>query len=275
MEKRVKIHKKEIKRVYNDLKSEGYTLRNISSKIGSDFRNCLYKGHSLDKEVFDKLHTLYGHEIKHKEVQHVDGKGKPDDLTKLIKCPETAELIGTILGDGHLTENFQHCLRITFCEDEQQLISRTETLCQSTIGKPPKKYELKDSRAIQLKVHSKELVKRLTELGLQTGDKVENQVDVPRWIKDKEEYQKRCLRGLVDTDGCIYTQSRDSRTIVRFKNRSKPLLTDFKELCRNLNIKTSNGGGQYSVQIASQTEVRKFIEKVEPIKARSTDLHKT
>lgn len=274
MEKRIKVRKEELKRVYNDLNSEGYTLRNISSKIGSDFRNCLYKGHSLDKEAFDKLRTLYGHEIKHKEIQHVDGKGKPDDLTILTKRPETAELIGIVLGDGHLTENFHHCLCITFCEDEEQLISRTETLCQSTIGMPPKKYELKDSRAIQLKVHSKELVKRLTELGLQTGDKVENQVEIPSWIKDKEEYQKRCLRGLVDTDGCIYTQSRDNRTIIRFNNQSKPLLAGFKEMCRNLNIKPSNGG-EHGVQVASQEEVREFIDKVDPIKARNTDLDKT
>lgn len=274
MERRVKIHEKELKRVYNDLKSEGYTLRNISSKMDSDFRNCLYKGHSLGKEAFDKLRTLYGHEIKHKEIQHVNGKGEPDDLSNLTECPETAELIGIVLGDGHLTENLQHCLCITFCEDEQQLINRTKILCQSTIEKTPKKYDLKGSRAIQLKVHSKELVKRLTELGLQTGDKVENQVEIPSWIKDKEKYQKRCLRGLVDTDGCIYTQSRDSRTIVRFKNQSKPLLTGFKEMCRNLNIKPSNGG-ECGVQVASQTEVRKFIEKVDPIKSRNTDLHKT
>ena len=274
MEKRVKFHKKELERVYRYLKSEDYTLRSINSKIDSDFRNYLYKGHSLDKETFDKIRSQYGNEIKHEEIRHVNGKSKPDDLTNLTECQDTAELIGIILGDGHLTENFQHCLCLTFCEDEQQLINRTKNLCQSTIEMTPKEYSLKDSRAIQLKLHSKELVKRLTELGLQTGDKVENQVAVPSWIKDKEEYEKRCLRGLVDTDGCIYTQSRDSRTIVRFKNKSKPLLTDFKEMCRNLNIKPSNGG-EYSVQVASQTEVRKFIEKVEPIKARNTYLEKT
>ena len=268
MERRVKVHKKEIERVYNDLKSKNYTLRTISSKINSDFRNYLYKGHSLDRETFDKLRRLYGDEIKYEELWHINGKGTPDDLSNLIMCPDTAELIGIILGDGHLTKNFQHCLCITLCEDEKQLINRTITLCQRTIEKTPKKYPLKDSRAIQLKLNSKELVKRFVELGLHTGDKVENQVGVPNWIMEKEEYQKRCLRGLIDTDGCIYTQSRDSRTIIRFKNRSNPLLVGFKEMCRTLNISPSNGGGQYSVQVASQPEVRKFIEKVEPLKAK-------
>lgn len=271
MEKRVKIHKKELESVYGDLKSEGHTLRNINSKIDADFRNYLYKGHSLDPETFAKLRSLYKDKINYKEIQHVNGKGNPDKLEKLRKCPEAAELFGIILGDGHLTKNSQHCLCITLHEEEQELIDHIQYLCKQLIGKKAKEYQLKDSRALQLKIYSKELVNKLTDFGLKTGDKVENQVSVPDWINDKEEYQRKCLRGLVDTDGCIYTQSRDDRTIIRFKNRSQPLLKDFKEMCRNLGIKPSDGGGQYSVQVASRPDVCKFISEIKPIKAKKTD----
>ncbi len=267
MEKRVRIPEKELKSVYQGLKSRNLTLREISSEIGSDFRNYLYKGHSLDLETFDELQKLYSRDIEHEEILFVNGKRQIDDTEKLDKNEKTAELIGIMLGDGHLRTEPQNYLCITLHEDEEKMIEHTAQICQSVTGKKPKEYVLKDSRAVQLKIHSKEIVEKLIELRLEPGNKVENQMSIPRWIKTDIEFQERCLRGLIDTDGCIYVQNIDGRTIIRFKNRSFPLLKDFKELCRRLDIKPSNGGGKYSVQVASQPEVRKFIEKIEPIKA--------
>lgn len=266
METRIEISESEAKKVYGELKKKDYSLREINSEIGTDFRNCLYKRHSLSKKSFKKLQSLYSGEISHSIKLHTDGKQSPDKVENLTKSIELAEFMGIMLGDGHLRTNGQNYLCVTLHEDETLLIEKTEKLCSSLTGKEPRKYELKGSRAIQLKVHSKEIVEELENLGLKSGDKVENQVGVPKWIKEEKSYSKACLRGLVDTDGTIYQQNRDSRTIIRFKNHSLALLDNFRQLCKELNIKTTKGGGKYSVQIAKQEEVNKFLEKIEPIK---------
>lgn len=75
-----------------------------------------------------------------------------------------------------------------------------------------------------------------------------------------------CLRGLVDTDGSVYRRSEDGYNIVYFKNRSLPLLEDFRELCDSIGVTTS-GAGEYAVQVASQEEVERFLSKIDPIKS--------
>ena len=46
------------KQIYLYLKFQKYTLSTISSIIGTDFRNALYKGHGMPKESFIKLEAL-------------------------------------------------------------------------------------------------------------------------------------------------------------------------------------------------------------------------
>jgi len=77
---------------------------------------------------------------------------------------------------------------------------------------------------------------------------------------------KACLRGLLDTDGTVFRQSIDDRLIIQFKNHSKPLLEDFEYMCSELEIKTSSGGNKV-VQVARQSEVQKFLDRVNPIKS--------
>ena len=54
-------------------------------------------------------------------------------------------------------------------------------------------------------VSRKELVRYLHELGLPIGNKIKQQFDIPEWIKCDTKFALACLRGLVDTDGCIFT----------------------------------------------------------------------
>jgi intein/homing endonuclease len=44
----------------------------------------------------------------------------------------------------------------------------------------------------------------LTSKGVVRGNKILQQFDIPEWIKASPEYKKYFVRGLVDTDGCLY-----------------------------------------------------------------------
>jgi intein/homing endonuclease len=271
MSTRIKIGTDHLEQVYRQLSDEGYTLDEISSEIDSEFRNFLYKQHSMDRETFQKLEELRGTEIDHNKIEYIDGKGRKDQIN-IEKNLKSAELTGLILGDGYLQERSQsqgtssYRLVVTVHQDENRLQKNAKNLLYSLTDKQPSIHDLKDCKATQIVLCSKEIVRELKKLGLQPGDKIMNQVNVPRWIKDDRKYMKKCLRGLVDTDGTIYRQTTDGRIIIQFKNFSEPLRLDFKHMCASLGYSPS-GAGKYTVQIAGQRQVQKFIDEIAPIKA--------
>lgn len=146
-----------------------------------------------------------------------------------LRCVELAELIGIILGDGGIPGN--HQLIISFN-------NKTDRAYSLFLGNILRKlfsinhhiHPRKDSNGADIVVNSSNLIDFLLKQGLIAGNKVKNQVDIPDWIKNKPEYQKACLRGLIDTDGSFYCHSYKSNgknykyIKLCFANRSKPLL---------------------------------------------------
>lgn len=276
MEKRYNVSKNEVARIQDILKKQGYSIRDINSEIDAEFKNYLYKGHSMSQEVFESLKELADCEIRFEEANYSNGKMEPDAFPDLEKCNELAELIGIILGDGHIRERSenrgdrhvsQYYLQFTFHEDEVELIDKTINLCEELFGYSPKKYSQKGKKAVHLKLYSKELIQELKDLGLETGNKVENQIIIPEWIFYSKEYEKRCLCGLIDTDGCVYKQRSDGRSIVKFSNRSKNLLVGFRKICLDLGY-TPSSAGQWEVQLAHQGDVENLLNEIQPLKGK-------
>lgn len=72
-----------------------------------------------------------------------------------------------------------------------------------------------------MRVSSVELSKFLVSIGLCVGDKIRNQIDVPGWIFEDQEYIKGCIRGLIDTDGNIARKNYHVKTLamqISFRN---------------------------------------------------------
>lgn len=277
-EKRVNIDQKDLEEAIKHLRSNGHTNKSISQAIGSKIDSYLYENYNMSEDSFQKLLDLYGKKIKHRveEVNH--GSEYRNEIPSIEKDETLAELIGVILGDGHIQEyisnNERHVgsyfIEITLHEEEKELIDRVRTLLESKTGKKFRKYE-KEGKAIRLVVYSKDLVQKLKNLGLETGDKTKNQVKVPEWIKKDKNYSKKCLRGLIDTDGAIYQDKRknQSYTRIQFKNYSKPLLDDFVEMCSTINIDVVSGG-KHQKQV-SRRNIEEFIQKIEPLKGKNIE----
>lgn len=272
VETRIKVDEDDLKNVFSCLQEKGFTIREISDNIGTNFRNALYKGSSLSLESFRRLKDLYGDSIPHKRGTYIDGEGFKQ-VTEPDKSVELAELTGLILGDGHLRRESRktrerhvsnHYLDICLAEEETEIIEVTEDLIKSCLGKEPTIKRSIKSNAVSIRVHGKEIVEALESTGLESGDKIKNQVGVPEWIKEEERFEKACLRGLIDSDGSIYDRE-DGYTVVYFKNRSDILLEDFKMLSSDLEFKVSSAGSE-AVQIASQEHVNDFLNEVSPRK---------
>lgn len=120
----------------------------------------------------------------------------------------------------------------------------------------------------------------LVTKGLIPGDKVRHQVCVPLEVIENRRNLHRWLKGLFDTDGTIYIRTNGMSISLAFSSASKPLVNDFKTMCKLLEIKTLNGiaegkyhnelTGKYSTVymtfIHDKKSVRKFIQIVDPQK---------
>lgn len=273
-EVRVSVDKEALRKVYSELKEEGYTLDEISEYIGSEFRNHLYKGTSFSSESFNLLERLLERDIESQEVNYVDGAGEVD-IVDLERNKALAELVGIILGDGHIDRRSydrgdryisNHSVTVTLNSSEQRMISHTMDILEKCLGQTPAVNKLGHAEAVNIRVYGLPVVEAFERIGLVSGNKVNQQVSVPERVKEDTEYEKACPRGLVDTDGSIYRRSEDGYVVVYFKNRSEPLLEDFASMSRDIGVESSSAG-EHAVQVAAQEDVRMFISKVGPIKS--------
>ena len=294
---RIQVEHSVLKNVVDDLNRRGYSLNNISMKIGTQIGHALRIGYSINEASFNKLEHLYGKEIPHciKDV-----KKKIDFPINLKKNGDLAEMIGIILGDGHLHKKGELkykdsvlCISLNRI-DEKEYVDYVKDLMYNIFKINPELKPRKGSKGIDLKLYGNGLIDTLVSKGLQTGDKIQNQVHVPLWINKEQNWIRnncevwnlkyrplviRCLKGLVDTDGSIYVVTRDKTININFRNGSLPLVKDFRELCISLEIKIgdiskteklSKKSGKkqnaYMVQIQAKEQVRKFIELIKPEK---------
>jgi len=158
-------------------------------------------------------------------------------VRKEIRCPPQsallAEFIGIMLGDGSINKN-QAKVTLSSKTDRgyayfiQRIIKKLFNI------KSPIAFRAKNT--IEIMIYSRNAVDFLVQCGLKTGNKVSNQIDVPRWIFNKGSFIKACLRGLIDTDGGIYFHDHVTKGIkyknigLCFTNRSLPLLNSANQM---------------------------------------------
>ena len=211
-----------------------------------------------------------------------------------------AELIGIILGDGHLHKKgeknyLDSILSISINRvEEAEYVEYIKNLLIQMFKLKPKLFPRKDSKSIDLKISNGKIIDFLISKGLKTGDKAKNQIFVPDWIKkdikwiekNREVWYSRfrplviaCLRGLVDTDGSIYVDHFNKIIGIGFKGASLPLVIDFKEMCKSLNIRSGKITESpyhsiisdkiyiaYQVLIRAKNHVKRFLDVIKPMK---------
>ncbi len=178
---------------------------------------------------------------------------------------ELAELVGILLGDGGITQS-QFTITLNSIADKQysyyvrdlifKLFAYTPTLAQR-----------KNCNAVTLTTSGVEIVNYLLHQGMHTGDKVRQQVDVPEWIKQDKNFSRWCLRGLMDTDGGIFTHTYTinnksySYLKTNLTNASQPLLNFAYKVLKDNQFHPDNKRPR-KVWLYSQVESRRYLEVI-------------
>lgn len=126
---------------------------------------------------------------------------------KLARTPrfskKLAEFFGLMLGDGGINNDFQVSISLN-SERDQQYSEYIVKICKELFGVVPVVRKRKTRKTLVISLASITVVDFLVSNGLPRGNKLKNGLRIPKWILQNAEYKKACVRGLVDTDGCVF-----------------------------------------------------------------------
>lgn len=194
---------------YTKLRS-GLSWREFRSAVGiGNHRNYRYEITSLPFEVFRKaLKVGMVTEGRAKRFRYRVIKVGAENLVQLPQSKDLAELVGICLGDGHLRPYVMSVFGDKF-RDTVYLRDHVLPLVQRVLRVRAKVNTARLDENFVV-VYSASASRSLHAAGLPFGDKIKNYARIPEWIFKKKTFLRACVRGLFDTDGCVYGFKRKS-----------------------------------------------------------------
>lgn len=173
---------------------------------------------------------------------------------------DLAELIGVVLGDGHI--GFfprSESLTIACNAKNRGFIKRYKNLIRKFFEKNP--YEGRsgrDKNCVRVRVYQKNISKRLD---IPIGSRRNINFKTPQWILKNREYLKRYLRGLYEAEGsyCIHKPTYTYKFL--FSNRNKSLLQNVYSGLKILGFHPHRS--EYKIQISKKEEVYRIKDLLE------------
>ena len=181
------------------------------------------------------------------------------------RSSQLAEFVGILLGDGGITKGQ---ITISFhIIDDRIFASYVRGLAQNLFDVNPSLSERQKKGIIRMRISRKKLVGFFNKMGLSSGNKVKNQIDVPTWIKNSTRFTKLCLRGLFDTDGCFYIDKHRYKDRVyrncamNFTNRSLPILSFFQTKLEQFGFHPTHST-KFSVLLRRESEIVRYFQEI-------------
>lgn len=195
----------------------------------------------------------------------------PERYPKVVKRKEIkipaysnllAEFVGIILGDGGIT-NHQVTVSLNYKEDAKYILY-VKSLFEKLFSVVPFKTDVIKENCTNIVASSTNLVEFLEKIGLHRGNKVKQQVDIPKWVFRNEELMKSCIRGLIDTDGCIFRNYYRGKTVamqICFASASKPLLKSVRRIFFKLGYNPSKISYR-KIYLSRFKEIIRYVKEI-------------
>ncbi len=234
---------------------------------GFDIRNILNKNISINEVHLKKLEDIFKIKFRLKEIHfhpETNFGFLPTDVKKRFNCSaQLAEFVGIMLGDGNLDRNR---VKISLDKRGTNYIRYVKHLFKALFGVELKQVNVLNTNQTHLHYYNNCLVNDLLKYGLKRGDKIRNKIRIPQWIKFNLNYSRSCIRGLIDTDGCIYFCKRERKIYIKFTNFNPFLLKDFSILTTALGYHFVKANKKNKA-LYRKDEVVRFIKEIKPLKS--------
>lgn len=186
-------------------------------------------------------------------------------VTLPTKSTDLAEFFGIMMGDGGINNQWQANITLNSVADAAFCKYVCE-LVHGLFGIEPTLLESKTRKAVRIVITSIEIVDFLVANGLKRGNKLKGELVLPEWIYVSEKYRKACLRGLVDTDGCLYVYNhRVGRKIYKniglcFSSYSPSLLSQTAAIFEEFGVMPHISKNGRCIYLYSARAVIKYLE---------------
>jgi len=200
----------------------------------------------------------------------------PNEIT-----PELAEEVGWHIGDGSMNYyNNQgklkgiYQLRGHIEDDKEHYLQRIKPIFKSLYGIDISLREMPSTRVFGFQIWSNELVKFKESLGLKKGPKLD--LIIPEIFLKDNELKTAVIRGIFDTDGCVYLEKRIHKLYPRLEisticlRLAEQLRDLFLELGlratmhKETNNRQDNRKQLYRIIIRGDEMLHKFIGLIKP-----------
>lgn len=189
----------------------------------------------------------------------------PRPIRKPRKSEDLAEFVGIMMGDGGLS-TYQATVSLHQIDDAD-FSAYVSGQFKKLFDVVPSIYD-RERELLRTIVASRiELVRYLHVLGLPLGNKVKQQFDMPPWVKKNRRFLIACIRGLVDTDGCIFTHRYQvkgtwySYKKLSFTTASRPLLRSVYRSLKSLGMNPRTARGK-DVRLDSRADMKLYFELI-------------
>ncbi|MFA6416468.1 MAG: hypothetical protein WCW56_03220 [Candidatus Paceibacterota bacterium] len=194
---------------------------------------------------------------KWQETMRLSGKMK-SNYPDFKKDGNLAELIGVVLGDGHI-EIFPRteCLYVLSNSNNPGFIKRYSTLIEKTFQKEPTVTKMPHANCVRIRLYEKNISRRL---GVPSGSRNRAKIEVPKWILKNPDFVVRYLRGLYEAEGsfCVHLPTCTYKFLFAGVNQS--MLGNVFKLVEGLGFHPHMGKKQ--VQVSRKEEVYRLKELI-------------
>lgn len=176
-----------------------------------------------------------------------------------------AEFVGIMLGDGGISHN-QVSITLGYSTDKEY-VPYIIQLLKKVLDVIPSVHERLTENVVVIRISGKNLVTILLSLGLVQGNKVKQNFDIPLWILKEKGYIRACIRGMIDTDGCVHRKVRKEKNVleyrsigITFSSYSPPLQNSLMKLFNVLDFKIAISGT--TIYLCGKEQINRYIKEI-------------
>lgn len=199
---------------------------------------------------------------------------------KTVSLPERniklAELIGIIYGDGSIGNLWQVVISLNSVSDKiyaDYVSNLFKDLFR--VAAPIRKRP--NQNTLVVVCSSTSIVEYLVQHGAVRGSKLADKLNIPSWIKENEVFEKAFVRGLVDTDGCIFlhrhfTKKRNYVNIgLCFTNFSTDLILSVNQILKKNEINSHIADKGRRIYLYSEEAIERYMNIFDSSNSRVKD----
>lgn len=187
-------------------------------------------------------------------------------IAPIRKNTMTAEFIGVLFGDGHVGK-YQTSVTLD-SKNDREYAEYLKNIIEKHFGVDAKLSFRKNARALDLTISSVAFSKQMVRFGMVEGNKLREGLHIPEWISSSRIYIQAFLRGLFDTDGCVYSEikrikGKDYRyTGMAFASASPMFLGEIAVALQKLGFSPTYTARQKSVYMRKQSSVNAYFLRI-------------